>query len=99
MALRCTSTGQQLVHAECETSADSLVEQHLPKLALFCLRFTQDKEQAAALAERVLHKARRNIASSRGAKEISRSLYSVLREECLAVAGAAAPARTTKEAW
>jgi DNA-directed RNA polymerase specialized sigma24 family protein len=84
MAPRCFSTGQQFVHAGCDTSADLLFERHLPKLALFCLRFTQDEELAAALAERVLQKARRKIASSAGSPDFSRSLYSVLREECRA---------------
>jgi DNA-directed RNA polymerase specialized sigma24 family protein len=84
MALRRSATGQQSIYASCEATADDLFEQHLPKLALFCLRFTQDKEQAARLAERVLQKARRNIASSRVAPSFSGWLYSVLREECLA---------------
>jgi DNA-directed RNA polymerase specialized sigma24 family protein len=97
MVLRCSSTGQQFVHAGCEASTDLLFEQHLPKLALFCLRFTRDRKQAAALAERVLQKARRKIVSSRGARDFSGSLYSVLREECLAPAGAAGPPRTARE--
>jgi DNA-directed RNA polymerase specialized sigma24 family protein len=84
MAVRCSSTGKQLVHVGRETSADLLFEAHLSKLALFCLRFTQDKERAAALAERVLQKARRKIASSRSAPSFSGWLYSILREECLA---------------
>lgn len=83
MALRRSSTGQQVVHAGLETTADARFEPHLPRLALFCLRFTQDKEQAAALAERVLRKAGSEIALSRGADDISgRWLYSILREEC-----------------
>jgi DNA-directed RNA polymerase specialized sigma24 family protein len=100
MALRCSSTEQQFVQAGYRASADALFEQHLPKLALFCLRFTQNKEQAAALAERVLLKARRKIASSRGAPDFSSSLYSVLREECRtpAVSSAAPRLRTVNEA-
>ena len=80
---RCSSTGTGLAASGGDPAIDELFEQHLPKLALFCLRFTQDKEQAAALAERVLLKARRKIAYSRGARDFSGSLYSVLREECL----------------
>ena len=82
MALRSSSTGEQVVHAGLEATADARFEPHLPRLALFCLRFTRDKEQAAALAERVLQKAGSEIASLRGAQEISRWLYSILREEC-----------------
>jgi DNA-directed RNA polymerase specialized sigma24 family protein len=81
---RCSSTGSPLAARGRDPAIDALFEQHLSKLALFCLRFTQDKEQAAALAERVLLKARRKIAYSSGAQDFSGSLYSVLREECLA---------------
>jgi DNA-directed RNA polymerase specialized sigma24 family protein len=81
---RCSSTGTRLAAFGRDPSIDELFEQHLPRLALFCLRFTEDKERAAALAERVLRKARRKIAYSRSAQDFSRSLYSVLREECLA---------------
>ena len=73
---------QQNVQDRCATSADALFEPHLPKLALFCLRFTKDPEKAAALAERVLLAARRKIASSNGAQSFSGWLYSILREEC-----------------
>jgi DNA-directed RNA polymerase specialized sigma24 family protein len=80
---RWSSTGTRLAARGRDPAIDELFEQHLPRLALFCLRFTQDKEQAAALAERVLLKARRKIAYSSGAQNFSGSLYSVLREECL----------------
>ena len=80
---RCSSTGTKLVQAGWETSADDPFEQHLPKVALFCLRIARDSEQAAALAERVLARARRKLASSRGAPGFSTWLYSILREECL----------------
>ena len=82
MAVRCSAAGQQNVQDRCATSADALFEPHLPKLALFCLRFTKDPEKAAALAERVLLAARRKIASSNGAQSFSGWLYSILREEC-----------------
>jgi DNA-directed RNA polymerase specialized sigma24 family protein len=84
---RCSSTGTRPAARGRDPAIDELIEQHLPKLALFCLRFTQDREQAAALAERVLLKARRKIADSRGAQEFSGSLHSVLREECLTPVG------------
>ena len=80
---RCSSTGTGLAARGREPAIDELFEQYLPKLALFCLRFTQDKERAVALAERVLLKARRKIADSWRAQDFSGSLYSVLREECL----------------
>jgi DNA-directed RNA polymerase specialized sigma24 family protein len=99
---RCSSTVTPLAAPDRDPALDPLFEQHLRKLALFCLRFTQDKEQAAALADRVLLRARRNIAYSRGAQDFSGSLYSVLREECLtpvrvkSSAGAADPLCTAK---
>jgi DNA-directed RNA polymerase specialized sigma24 family protein len=80
---RCSSTGTGLAASGRDPAIDELFEQYLPRLALFCLRFTQDKERAAALAERVLLKARRKIGDSWGAQDFSGSLYSVLREECL----------------
>ena len=82
MALRSSSTGEQVIHAGLEATADARFEPHLPRLALFCLRFTKDPEKAAALAERVLLAARRKIASSNGAQSFSGWLYSILREEC-----------------
>jgi len=84
MAVRCSATGQQCVQTGRATSADALFEPHLPRLALFCLRFTKDRDKAAALAERVLLEARRQIASSNGARSFSGWLYSLLREECAA---------------
>jgi DNA-directed RNA polymerase specialized sigma24 family protein len=88
MAFRCSSTGKQLIHADREASADDLFEQHLPKLALFCLRFTRDKEQAAALGDRVIQQARRKIGSAPGAGNFSGWLYSILRAECVTPVGA-----------
>jgi len=93
MALRRSGTGQRVVDAGSGTGADAALEAHLPKLALLCLRLTNDPEKAVLLAERVLLEARRRIASTRRARGSSALLFSVLREQCAtAVRPKSAPA-------
>src|SRR5256885_1444998 len=50
MALRRSATGKRLVDAGCEISADAPFEAHVPKLALFCLRLTKDREKVPLVA-------------------------------------------------
>ena len=96
MALRRSGTGQRVVSAGSETRADAPLGAHLPKLALLCLRLTNDPEKAVLLAERVLLEARRRIASSRRVPGSSALLFSVLREECAtALRSKTAPAAPT----
>jgi hypothetical protein len=77
------STGTIPTHARGETGGNAdPFEQHLPTLALRCLRLTGDREQAAALAGRVLRDARRKAASADAAGAAG-VLHSLLREASL----------------
>jgi DNA-directed RNA polymerase specialized sigma24 family protein len=64
-------------------ACDDPFEPHLAKIALFCLRMAGDRDKATAVAERVLARARRTVASSREAASFTMWLYAIVREECL----------------
>lgn len=62
---------------------NQLFARHQRKVALWCLRFTGDREMAADLAQEVFLKVYRSARSFQGQARFSTWLYSVARNHCL----------------
>ena len=69
--------------AEAKPCIDELFRSHYSKVALWCFRFTGDREEAADLAQAVFLKAYENLSSFQGHSRFSTWLYSIARSECL----------------
>jgi RNA polymerase sigma-70 factor (ECF subfamily) len=61
---------------------DELFGRQLPKLALWCLRLTGDRDSAAEMAQEVVVKAYENLDSFRLESKFSTWLYSIARFHC-----------------
>ena len=61
---------------------DALFQRYHARVAVWCLRFTGDREQAGDLAQDIFLKAYRNLHSFRGDSKFSTWLYSVTRNHC-----------------
>jgi RNA polymerase sigma factor (sigma-70 family) len=61
---------------------DELFARHHKRVAVWCLRFTQDREAAADLAQEVFVKALRGLDSYRGECRFSTWLFSIARNHC-----------------
>ncbi len=61
---------------------DELFQRHYRRVALWCLRFTGDRESAADLAQDVFLKVFRSLDSYRGDAKFSTWLYTVTRNHC-----------------
>lgn len=71
---------------------DELVSRHYRRVALWCLRWTGDRDQAADLAQDVFLKVHRCLDSFEGGARFTTWLYTVCRNHCIN-AGMASRAR------
>jgi RNA polymerase sigma-70 factor (ECF subfamily) len=62
---------------------DELFARHYERVARWCLRFTNDPDAAADLAQDVFLKAHRHLDAFRGSSRFSTWLYSIVRHESL----------------
>ena len=62
---------------------EELFRRHYVRVARWCLRYTNDRESAADLAQDVFLKAHRNFDSYRGQARFSTWLYSIARNEAI----------------
>lgn len=62
---------------------NELFLRHHRKVALWCLRFTGDREKAADLAQEILASAYRHLDSFQGNSKFSTWLYAISRNHCL----------------
>lgn len=62
--------------------ANELFRRHQTRVALWCLRITGDREQAADLAQEVFIKAFKNLGSFRSDSKFSTWLYAIARHHC-----------------
>jgi len=74
--VRQTGTGRSALLEE-------LFKRHYVRVARWCLRYTNDRESAADLAQDVFLKAHRNFDSYRGQARFSTWLYSIARNEAI----------------
>src|ERR1700741_5083931 len=63
--------------------ANQLFSRHYDRVARWCLRFTNDRELAADLAQDVFLKAHRRLDSFKGDARFSTWLYSIVRNEAI----------------
>jgi RNA polymerase sigma-70 factor (ECF subfamily) len=66
-----------------ESPIDALFRRHHGRVALWCLRFTGDRESAADLAQEIFVTAWRRMDSFRGDAKFSTWLYAIARNHCL----------------
>ena len=66
-----------------DVSIQDLFRRHYPKVVSWCLRFTDDREEAYDLAQAIFAKAYRHLASFRGDSRFSTWLYAITRSECM----------------
>ena len=85
--------------AKCRSAADlperdlyinELFRRNYTKVSRWCLRFTDDRETAADLAQEIFTKAYRNIHSFQGQSKFSTWLFVIARNHCLNTARASA---------
>jgi RNA polymerase sigma-70 factor (ECF subfamily) len=69
--------------AEAEACLNELFKRHHLRIARWCLRFTNDRESAADLAQEVCVKAYRSLASFQGGSKFSTWLFSIARNHCI----------------
>src|SRR5690349_2048205 len=62
---------------------DQLFSRYHARVALWCYRFTRDRELASDLAQDVFLRAYRNIGSFRGDSKFSTWLFTVTRNHCV----------------
>ncbi|HLK65801.1 MAG TPA: sigma-70 family RNA polymerase sigma factor [Bryobacteraceae bacterium] len=67
---------------EADACLNELFQRYRGKVALWCLRLAGDREAAADLAQEILLKAFRSIASFRGEAKFSTWLYTISRNHC-----------------
>jgi RNA polymerase sigma-70 factor (ECF subfamily) len=93
--------------AKCRAAADiserdlyvnELFRRNYAKVARWCLRFTDDRETAADLAQEIFTKAYRNIQSFQAQAKFSTWLFSIARNHCLNAARANAKQATALSA-
>lgn len=75
---------------------EELFERHYQRVALWCLRWTGDRDQAADLAQEIFLKVHRNLASYQGQSKFTTWLYTVCRNHCIN-SGLAARSRESVE--
>jgi len=66
-----------------EALLNELFGRYRSKVALWCYRFTGDRQSAADLAQEIFLKAYRNLNSYRGDAKFSTWMYSIARFHCL----------------
>jgi RNA polymerase sigma-70 factor, ECF subfamily len=69
--------------AEAEVAVNELFRRYYSRVALWCLRFTGDRETADDLAQDILLKVYRNLDSFRGNSKFSTWLYAIARNRCM----------------
>lgn len=69
--------------SQAEQCWEILFERHRRKVALWCLRFAQDREEAADLAQEVFARAWRRRESFQGGSLFTTWLFTVCRNHCL----------------
>ena len=67
---------------EAESLLNELFQRHHPRVAIWCLRLTGDRESAADLAQEVFIKVFRYLDSYRGDSKFSTWLYTITRNHC-----------------
>ena len=92
MMLMCKQAGDQALIDAIRTAGSAvertrlineLFERHYPRVALWCLRFTGDRESGRDLAQDVFLRALRGLDSYRGASKFSTWLYVIARNQCI----------------
>jgi len=68
---------------EAETAINELFRRYFSRVALWCLRFTGDRETADDLAQEIFLKVYRNLDSFRGNSKFSTWLFAVARNQCV----------------
>jgi RNA polymerase sigma factor (sigma-70 family) len=68
---------------EREQYVNELFRRNYSKVARWCLRFTDDRESAADLAQEIFAKAYQNLASFQGQSKFSTWLFVISRNHCL----------------
>ncbi len=68
--------------SEADVWINELFRRYHSRVAVWCLRFTGDRELAGDLAQDIFLKAYRNLQSFRGDSKFSTWLYSVTRNHC-----------------
>jgi RNA polymerase sigma-70 factor (ECF subfamily) len=66
-----------------DAMVDELFSRHYERVARWCLRFTNDRENAADLAQDVFLKAHRHLDAFKGTSRFTTWLYSIVRNESL----------------
>lgn len=64
-------------------SVEALFERHYSRVALWCLRWTGNREEAKDLAQDVFMKVYRNLDSFQGGSKFTTWLYTVCRNHCI----------------
>ena len=59
-----------------------LFQRHYPRVALWCLRFTGNKEATADLSQEIFLSVHKHLDSFRGAAKFSTWLYTITRNHC-----------------
>lgn len=62
---------------------DELFQRYQSRVALWCYRFTGDRESAADLAQEIFLRVYRNLDSFQGSSKFSTWLYTVARNHCV----------------
>jgi RNA polymerase sigma-70 factor (ECF subfamily) len=68
---------------EAEGAINELFRRYFSRVALWCLRFTGDRETADDLAQDIFLKVYRNLDSFRGNSKFSTWLFAVARNQCM----------------
>src|SRR5450631_2587456 len=66
-----------------ETSIDELFRRYQSRVAIWCYRFTGERESAADLAQDIFLRAYRNLHSFRGDSRFSTWLFTIARNHCV----------------
>jgi RNA polymerase sigma-70 factor (ECF subfamily) len=78
-------------------AASELLRRHRRQVVLWCWRYVRDDEQALDLAQDVLMKAYRGLASFEGRSRFSSWLFAITRNRCLAEIERRRPERDAEE--
>jgi RNA polymerase sigma-70 factor, ECF subfamily len=90
---RCTAeTGER------EQYINELFRRNYARVGRWCLRFTEDRERAADLAQEIFVKAYQNLASFQGQSKFTTWLFVIARNHCLNAVRAAARQATELQA-
>ncbi|MBL8173635.1 MAG: RNA polymerase sigma factor [Bryobacterales bacterium] len=69
--------------AQANACWEQLFLRHQQKVALWCLRYTGDRDRAADLTQEIFLKLRQNLSSFQGNSKFTTWLYTVCRNHCI----------------